>query len=69
VRYSLGPGASLVRGAGAGTAASPIDVVLPLPSGSFGTTGVVINSQVQNIDINDAWSNILLSTEEWFDSL
>ncbi len=67
VRYSLASGGTNVRGAGAGTAANPLDVTLPIPSPAIGANLITIGSTTQGILAGDQWSGILATTEEWLD--
>lgn len=63
VRYTIGPGTSILRGAGA--IGTEVDVSLALPGPLFGTGVVTIASTTQGILGGDQWSNLGIVTEEW----
>lgn len=67
IQYSLGPGTSASRGAGAATAGNPICVTLPLPGVCYCSPGFIVSSVTQGILAADQWSGIQLADEEWLD--
>lgn len=69
VQYNIAPGSSNVRGAGAGTAANPIIVTLPMPSPATAVPQAQVKSVTGAIQAADQWSGIQVVTEEWFDLL
>lgn len=64
ITYSLAPGGTNVRGAGA-----PIFATLPLPSPFFSRGNIQIASVTQGLLGGDQWSALVISVEEWFDSV
>ena len=62
VTYSLAPGGTNVRGAGA-----PIFVALPAPSPFMARAALQFRSATQGIQAGDQWSAINVYTEEWLD--
>jgi hypothetical protein len=62
ITYSLAPGGTNVRGAGA-----PIFETLPMPSPIMARAGVQVGSATQGLLAGDQWSAINLYTEEWLE--
>lgn len=62
VIYSLGPGATNIRGGG-----TPSVITLPVPSPFFGLPGVSVVSSTQGILAADQWSSIIGCYEEWLE--
>src|SRR5258708_17278299 len=62
VTYSLAPGGTNVRGAGA-----PIIVTLPVPSPFMARAALNVRSSTQGLVAGDQWSAINVYTEEWLD--
>jgi hypothetical protein len=67
VRYSVVPGGTNVRGAGA--IATEQDITMPLPSPILTWSTFGVSSVTQGILGGDQWSAITMITEEWLDAI